>query len=207
MALRIPRVREMKADGSWASHYISAPGLVEPISKLPDPVKGIEIGVAAGENICYMLDNCPNIRHITAIDPWTPYTDCNGTGTAEIVKESHAVTIDNFQDYASRVTIYRCTSDEYIKGWGHEHEAYDYVFIDGNHDYEYVKRDIENFYPLIRKGGFICGHDIGLASVQKALNEFLMTLSYKPQVHTCDVGAWYFMKEDGTTGTWLNFST
>ena len=27
-------------------------------------------------------------------------------------------------------------------------EQYDAVFIDGNHSYEYVKKDLENYYPL-----------------------------------------------------------
>lgn len=36
----------------------------------------------------------------------------------------------------------------------------DYLFIDGDHRYEGVKRDFEMYGPLVRKGGLIAFHDI-----------------------------------------------
>ncbi len=38
-------------------------------------------------------------------------------------------------------------------------ESLDFVFIDANHKYDYVKEDIETWYPKVRKGGLFCGHD------------------------------------------------
>jgi glycosyltransferase involved in cell wall biosynthesis len=38
----------------------------------------------------------------------------------------------------------------------------DFLFIDGNHMYAYVKKDFEMYLPLVRKGGIIAFHDIGL---------------------------------------------
>lgn len=35
----------------------------------------------------------------------------------------------------------------------------DVVFIDADHDYAPVLRDIELFYPLVNKGGILIGHD------------------------------------------------
>jgi hypothetical protein len=35
-----------------------------------------------------------------------------------------------------------------------------FLFIDGDHTYEGVKKDFEMYSPLIRKGGFIAFHDI-----------------------------------------------
>lgn len=39
----------------------------------------------------------------------------------------------------------------------------DFLFIDGNHNYEAVKRDFELYSPIVRKGGVIALHDIGYA--------------------------------------------
>jgi cephalosporin hydroxylase len=39
-------------------------------------------------------------------------------------------------------------------------EAVDFLFIDGDHTYEGVKRDFEIYSPLVRKGGLIAFHDI-----------------------------------------------
>ena len=39
-------------------------------------------------------------------------------------------------------------------------QSLDYLFIDGDHTYEGVKKDFEMFGPLVRKGGVIAFHDI-----------------------------------------------
>ena len=39
-------------------------------------------------------------------------------------------------------------------------EKLDFVYIDGNHAYEYVKKDIGLYYPKLKKGGVIGGHDV-----------------------------------------------
>jgi predicted O-methyltransferase YrrM len=36
----------------------------------------------------------------------------------------------------------------------------DFIFIDGNHMYDYVKKDFEMYSPLVKKGGIIALHDI-----------------------------------------------
>jgi predicted O-methyltransferase YrrM len=36
----------------------------------------------------------------------------------------------------------------------------DFLFIDGDHTYEGVKKDFEMYSPLVRKGGLIAFHDI-----------------------------------------------
>ena len=39
-------------------------------------------------------------------------------------------------------------------------EEYDAVFIDGNHSYEYVKMDLENYWSKVKPGGIIAMHDV-----------------------------------------------
>lgn len=57
-------------------------------------------------------------------------------------------------------------------------EFFDWVYIDSNHAYEAVKEDLSLWYPKVKKGGFICGHDYlhferhGFG-ITKALNEFM----------------------------------
>jgi predicted O-methyltransferase YrrM len=41
-----------------------------------------------------------------------------------------------------------------------EGELLDYLFLDGDHTYEGVRRDFEMYGPLVRKGGMIALHDI-----------------------------------------------
>ncbi len=39
-------------------------------------------------------------------------------------------------------------------------QQFDAVFIDGNHSYEYVKKDLENYWHKVRVGGIIAMHDV-----------------------------------------------
>ena len=50
----------------------------------------------------------------------------------------------------------------------------DSIFIDAGHSYESVKKDIECWYPKMKKNSIISGHDYteGWPGVMKAVNEF-----------------------------------
>jgi hypothetical protein len=39
-------------------------------------------------------------------------------------------------------------------------EPFDFLFIDGDHSYDGVKRDFEAYLPLVKKGGYVGFHDI-----------------------------------------------
>ena len=55
-------------------------------------------------------------------------------------------------------------------------ESIDWIYIDANHGYEAVKEDINLWWPKIKKGGFLTGHDYILYpefGVVQAVNEFL----------------------------------
>lgn len=41
----------------------------------------------------------------------------------------------------------------------YKHEYFDFLFIDGDHSYEGVRKDWEMYSPLVKKGGLICFHD------------------------------------------------
>ena len=38
-------------------------------------------------------------------------------------------------------------------------KTFDIVFIDGDHRYSKIRKDIDNLFPMVRAGGFISGHD------------------------------------------------
>ncbi|MFP4121478.1 TylF/MycF/NovP-related O-methyltransferase [Coleofasciculus sp.] len=50
--------------------------------------------------------------------------------------------------------------------------------MDGNHLYEFVKKDLETYYPKVKTGGYITGDDYGATQkwwedgVKKAVDEF-----------------------------------
>jgi SAM-dependent methyltransferase len=60
----------------------------------------------------------------------------------------------NFGDI---ITVLDKTSEEASKEF--KDNSLDIVFIDADHRYEYIKRDIELWYPKVKIGGLLCGHD------------------------------------------------
>ncbi len=46
------------------------------------------------------------------------------------------------------------------------------VFIDACHKYQFVKDDIEAWYPKVKSGGIICGHDFPELGVARAVIEY-----------------------------------
>jgi SAM-dependent methyltransferase len=47
----------------------------------------------------------------------------------------------------------------------------DVVYIDGSHKYRDVKRDLEDYFPLVRPGGILFGDDYDNAEVRRAVEE------------------------------------
>ena len=64
-------------------------------------------------------------------------------------------------------------------------ESLDFVFIDAAHDYKSVVLDIKCWFPKVRKGGLVSGHDyggrrnkLGYFGVNKAVDEFAEANNY-----------------------------
>ena len=72
-----------------------------------------------------------------------------------------------------------------------EYRRTDFVYIDGNHDYEFVLKDLETWFTKVKPGGIIFGDDyLRPYGVSKAVNEF----SFKYKLTPCfsDYGNQYF---------------
>jgi len=133
-------------------------------------LKGVEIGTSGGTGCIGMLSRLPNLTLYT-MDPFK-HVDGNlyeAGLSQEIQDKGHELTLNKLSEYPHRVIFFRQTSDEAV----HEiPDGLDFVHIDGEHGYEQVVRDIENYLPKIKKGGILSGHDwILQAGVMKAVKE------------------------------------
>jgi len=89
----------------------------------------------------------------------------------------------------------------------------DYVYVDARHDYAGVKEDLEAWWPKLRKGGLLAGHDFipdgivkeGDFGVQKAVHEFVGKHGYEIQSISSkrnDGGRMEPQRVDGGWTTW-----
>ncbi len=121
----------------------------------------VEVGCKEGRTAGHILKSVPDST-VIAIDPWMPmektsdptretYADWD---FAKIEKEFWANVGD---PSCERTLMLRQTSLEAAKGL--HHRQFDIVFIDALHDYESVMADINAWWPLVRHGGVLSGHD------------------------------------------------
>jgi len=132
---------------------------------------GSEIGVSKGTNSCSMLDALP-IKKMYLIDPYDPWLD-NSPDEGYIKRDygpHKKIAEKNLKRYRDKCIFITKTSDKAIDDIK---DMLDFIYIDGNHTYEYVKKDIELYYPKVKKGGVVGGHDFSAAwGVPKAVIEF-----------------------------------
>lgn len=77
-----------------------------------------------------------------------------------------------------------------------EDEKYDAVFIDGNHSYEYVKKDLENYMPKVKDGGIVAMHDVNFEGERYGSPRVIRESGYdwKFISHSKEVGIAYIIK-------------
>lgn len=117
-----------------------------------EPLIGVEIGVAEGDNSKSMLKNL-NMKMLYLVDPYIPYEDGVTTHQEQFLKGLKSVEkLDNL----SNVTFIRKKSEDATEDIP---DNLDFCYIDGDHSYKSVKTEIELYYPKIKVGGLIGGHD------------------------------------------------
>jgi hypothetical protein len=135
---------------------------------------GAEVGVQWGQMATRMLA-WDQIESYWCIDWWRKYD-----GYDLMRSRTHRVCFHNFLQRASlnadKVRILTLKSEDAAKVF--ENEFFDWVFIDGNHNYPDVGRDILAWGPKVKMGGYLCGHDYGHKSctgVKQAVDEIFPT--------------------------------
>jgi len=131
---------------------------------------GMEIGTQHATNAYNILRLLP-IKKLYLIDPYENY-DENTEDPNLDVENIRKIANKKMAPFSNVEFIYKYSenaSDMF------KDEEIDFLYIDGNHNYKYVKSDIELYYPKIKKGGVLGGHDYNpvFPGVSKAVNEFV----------------------------------
>lgn len=140
----------------------------------------VEVGCKEGRTTAHLLNDLPDLR-VVAIDPWAPVPnadeDYKGWDFDQIERDFWI----NVGDNQHRVHMLRMTSVEAADRFNIESDEtrailytspnglnaaesvslppIDVAFIDAGHDFENALQDIRAWWPLVRDGGYLCGHD------------------------------------------------
>lgn len=116
--------------------------------------RGVEVGVADGRYSLILCESIPRLE-LGCVDPWDTYS-LNSRGGGQ--KQQHG----NYELAKERLAPYNATlirklSMEAVLDF--EDESLDFVYLDANHDFDFIMSDLIEWTPKVRQGGVVAGHD------------------------------------------------
>lgn len=115
---------------------------------------GAEVGVFKARNAENILQNL-NIKKLYLIDSYVAYPEYLDS-TLPALKEAVKIAAKRLAPYEDKIVWIREFSDKAVKKIP---DNLDFVYIDANHSYDFAKHDIKDYWPKIRTGGVLSGHD------------------------------------------------
>jgi hypothetical protein len=114
--------------------------------------RGAEIGVADGQNSLTLCRSIPNLE-LLCVDPWQVYL---GNPRAHDNQE------EMFRLAQKRLSPFRTV---FVRAMSMDaardvvDNSLDFVYIDGNHCFDFVMQDLIEWSKKVRAGGIVSGHD------------------------------------------------
>jgi hypothetical protein len=132
---------------------------VDLLQNLNNDAVGIEVGVFFAGWSSRVLEGT-NVGKIYQIDPYKNFSDDeyrDGINKRTDLEKIFKRAQNTLSKYEGRYEFLRGLSDDFIEKF--DDNSLDFVFIDGNHMFEYAKHDIELWYPKVKRGGVLMGDD------------------------------------------------
>lgn len=136
----------------------------------------VEVGTYLGKSLSFLVVECYNRKKqvtIYAVDTWEGSPE-----HGEFVQQVGGSIYPIFQKNMERFHLQnlfqplQMTSEAASKCF--QDQSIDFIFIDAAHDYDNVSADLRNWYPKLKVGGIIAGHDFTAVwdGVIRAVKEF-----------------------------------
>ena len=166
-------------------------------------IYGAEVGVWDGRMSEQLLRELDNLI-LVCVDRWEPPGEDDsyyhsGSTIARSEKEAYNKA---YQLYKNRTKyfsdrIIELIFDSVFASYNIEDEILDFAFLDGDHSYEGVTRDIKAWLPKVKIGGYIGGHDYGhpeQGQVEQAVLDYFADF---PGVIELDRNrTWFYRREE-----------
>lgn len=133
----------------------------------------IEFGTFHGRSARALADNMDASGNLWCVDPWAG--EYKGVDPP-INTFCYPEFVNNLKDHISAGRVIP------VRGYSYNFKLpfqVDMIFIDGDHRYEYVLKDIDKAIELVKPGGIISGHDYDMQyweGVKRAVDEKFPTI-------------------------------
>jgi hypothetical protein len=118
---------------------------------------GVEVGTFKGQFSKEILQRWNGKLYM--VDVWNELGDeyIDASNHKNFENGVYSECMQNIKGYEDRGIMIRATSK--VASDLFEDGSLDFVYIDANHAYDYVKEDIDLWYPKVKSGGMVMGHD------------------------------------------------
>jgi predicted O-methyltransferase YrrM len=136
----------------------------------------VEIGTWKGQSIMYMAEKIKELNKnikLYGIDTFKGNEE-HAEHPDVVANKIYDIYLENIEPLKDYITTIKGSSHDVYTQF--EDESIDFLFIDADHSYEAVKKDLKLWYPKVKKGGIISGHDYFWvdARVKRAVDEFFL---------------------------------
>ncbi len=153
-------------EGFFAEHDIDT---YRDFFKNKIPMNGIvaELGCFKGRSLASVADiiKAKNIT-VVAVDPFV-----SGIGLEDYFKKEDvkAAFLDTMRRFDLHPQVLCMSSHEASTHF--EDKYFDFVFIDAEHTYECIRQDCQDWWPKVKSGGLLAGHDVLWEAVARGLGD------------------------------------
>ena len=117
----------------------------------------VEIGTHRGEFAAQLLSQWKG-KLLHCIDPWEAGYDDTDPVSQLDREADYRHALKSLLPHHKRYNVIRDVSTSAARQI--ERQTLDFVYIDGNHQREYVEKDVVTWWPKLKDGGILAGHDI-----------------------------------------------
>lgn len=166
--------------------------LVELLKYYKLPLTAVEVGVAEGLNSKDLLD--AGLDKLYMVDNWATIQGIKGDGNfpQSWHDKNYSDAMERISSFRNKVVVLKGLSQDMCKNV--PDESVSMIYLDGDHSYEGVMRDLNCWYSKVVKGGIIAGHDYLNTSygVKEAVADFFkgQTINIISENQECDAGFW-----------------
>jgi predicted O-methyltransferase YrrM len=158
------------------------------------PIKYMEIGVHYGANAISVANSYCSHKdsRLYCIDPWSEYP-----GYEEYSKKKYKIYkifLLNIltADVVDKVNIFRDLSSNVVKNF--EDNFFDIIYIDGNHEPEYILEDAVLSFQKLKTGGYMIFDDYGWVDASLGIDSFTKSYQKKIKILGCENYQLYLQK-------------
>lgn len=159
------------------------------------PINYLEIGAFCGANVITMSQSYASHKDskITVIDPWCDYDSYDEyKDSISYIYELFKINIDN-HGLNDKINVYRDFSNNILPNL--ENEYYDIIYIDGNHNKEYVLEDAVLSFRKLKLNGYLVFDDYAWNDVKLAIDVFCKIYEKYIEIPTPIINNQYAIKK------------